>query len=117
LPFIGVDDSPGLGKGVDLFFQSGSVGMMDDPQADLPTLTAHRTNDRRAVILIGAVAALFVGSAAGWILWIGVILTFFPPRSETFHPFQSVHPVSGSGVGAGEPDFEFRGVAQARFGD
>jgi hypothetical protein len=117
LPFIGIDDSSSLGEGVNVFFQSFSVGMMDYSQPHLPAITAYSPNDRGAVIIVSAVSTLFIGPTARWIFWIRVIVTFFPPRSETSRPFQSVHHLRGSGVGGVEHWLEVRGVPQALFAD
>ena len=91
--------------------------MLNYSQAHLAALTANRPNDRGTVIRVSAVSPLFIGPAAGWVGWIWVIVTFFPPRSETFHLFQSVHPVRGCGVGDAAHWLEFRGEPQAPFAD
>ena len=70
-------------------FQSLAVGVMDDPQANLAGFPTYRPDHGRTVIGIGAVSDLFIGPATGWISRVAVIVTFFPPHSETFHPFQS----------------------------
>jgi hypothetical protein len=117
LPFIRIDHSLGLGESMHLFFQSFSVRMVDYSQPHLSAITADRPHHRRAVIIVSAVSGLFIGPAAGWILPVRVIVTFFPPRSETSHPFQSVYHLRGSGVGGGEHGLEFRGEPQAQFAD
>lgn len=94
-PFIGVDHDPNLSEGVDVIFQSFLVGMMHHSQAYLSTVTAYGTDNRGTVIIVGAMPPLFVGPTAGRIIRITVIVTFFPPRSETSRQFQSVRLLSG----------------------
>jgi hypothetical protein len=97
-PFIGTDMRVDLGEGVHMCFQGLPVGVMDDAQANLAAFSPNGADNRGTVIIIGAVPSAFVGAAARWIGRISVWFTFFPPRSETFHPFQSVHRVTGSPV-------------------
>jgi hypothetical protein len=116
LPFIGVDLGSGQGEGVDVAFQGFTVRVVDDPQASLTRFSAHRPDDRRTVIGIGSVADLFIGSAARGISWIAVIVTFFPPHSETFHPFQSGYHLKEFEVDAVPHWLGFLGGLGARFG-
>ena len=95
LPFIGVNHDPNLSEGVDVVFQGLLVGMMHYSQAYLSTVTAYGANDRGAVIIVSAMPLLFIGPTAGRIIWVAVIVTFFPPRSETSRQFQSVCLLSG----------------------
>lgn len=88
LPFIGVDLGSGQGEGVDVVFQSFAIRVMDDPQPDLARFPAHRPDHGRTVIVIGPVSDLFIGPAARRVSRVRVIVTFFPPHSETFHLFQ-----------------------------
>ena len=73
LPFIGVDRDPTLSEGVNVSFEGCLVGMMHHSQPDLPTITTYGPHDRGAVIIVGAVPPLFIGSTARWI--IRIILT------------------------------------------
>lgn len=98
LPFIGIDRDPNLGEGVNLFFQGFLVGMINHPQPDLAALATNRAHNRRAVISIGAVSTLFVGAGTRRVVWVAVIVTFFPPRSETSHRFQSDYHLRRFGV-------------------
>ena len=95
LPFIGVDRNPTLSEGVNVFFEGFLVGMMHHAQPHLPTITAYGSHHRGAVIIISAMPPLFIGPKAGGIIRITVIVTFFPPRSETSRQFQSVCLLSG----------------------
>ena len=90
-PFIGIDLNAGQGAGMDVMFEGFLVGVMNHPQANLTTLTANRPHNWRTIIVIGAMTALFVGPTTRGIIRVGMILTFFPPHSETFRRFQSVH--------------------------
>jgi len=117
LPFIGVDRNPTLSERVNVIFEGDLVGMMDHSQPHLPAITAYGPHDRRAVIVVRAMPSLFIGSTAGWIFWITVIVTFFPPRSETSRLFQSVHLAKGFGAGPVGHWLEFLAVLRALFGD
>ena len=90
-PFVGIDLIASQGAGMDVMFEGFLVGVMNHPQANLTTLTANRPHNWRTIIVIGAMAALFVGPTTRGIIRVGMILTFFPPHSETFRRFQSVH--------------------------
>ena len=98
LPFIGINRDPDLGEGVNLFFEGFLVGMINHPQPDLATLATNRAHNRWAVIIIGAVSTLFVGPGTRRVVWIAVIVTFFPPRSETSRRFQSDYRLRRFGV-------------------
>lgn len=117
LPFISIDLSSDQGEGVDVVFQGFTVGVMDNSQANLARFSAYCPDNRGAVVIIGAVTNLFIGSAARWISRVRMILTFFPPRSETFHPFQFGYHLKGAAVGVVGHWLEFRGAHPARFGD
>ena len=116
-PFIGVDRHPNLGEGVNVFFEGCLVGMLDHSQPHLPTFTAYGPHDRGPVIIVGAMTALFIGPTAWGIIWITVIVTFFPPRSETSRQFQSVHLSRGFGADRLGRWLEFPGVLRVPFGD
>jgi hypothetical protein len=90
---------------------------MDQPEPDLPTLAANCAHNRGAIIVVSAVSPLFIGSPPWGIVWVAVIVTFFPPNSETSRLFQSGYPVRVFGVGDVQHWFEFRGGPQALFGD
>ena len=91
--------------------------MMHHSQPDLPTITAYGPHDGGAVIIVSTMPPLFIGPTAGWIIWITVIVTFFPPRSETSRQFQSVHLVRGFGADPVGRWLEFPGVLGGPFGD
>ena len=92
-PFIGIDLNANQSEGMDVMFESFLVSVANHPQTNLTTLTPYRTHNRWTIIVISPMAALFVSPAARGIIRIGVILTFFPPHSETFRRFQSVYRV------------------------
>lgn len=116
-PFIRIDSGSNLGEGVDVIFQSLLVGVMDQPETDLPTLAANCAHNWGAIIVVSAVSRLFIGPPPWGIVWIAVIVTFFPPHSETFRLFQSGYPLRGFGVGDVQHWFEFRGGPHAPFAD
>jgi hypothetical protein len=74
---------------VDVFLQGLAIGMLTHAQSALPTLPANGTDDRWTSVLIGPVSALFVSAATRRVVWVGVFVTFFPPRSETSPRFPS----------------------------
>jgi hypothetical protein len=117
LPFIGVDRSPNLSEGMNVFFESFPVGMMHHTQPHLSTITTYGPNDRGAVIIVSAMTRLFIGPTAGWIIRITVIVTFFPPRSETSRQFQSVHLSRGFGADRVGHWLESPGVLRVPFDD
>ena len=88
LPFISVRHGIGLGEARHVAFQSFAIGMFDDAQADLPALASDRAHNGRPIIVVGAMAFLFVGPPARGIRRIAVFFALFPPHSETFHRFQ-----------------------------
>ena len=92
-PVVGIDLNTGPGEGMDVMFESFLVSVVNHSQTDLTTLTPYRSHNWRTIIVISAMAALFVSPAAWRIIGIGVIFTFFPPHSETFRRFQSVYRV------------------------
>ena len=98
LPFVSVHLGMGLSVLMDMVLQSLFVGVMDYMQAHLSALTSDRADNWRSVIVIGAMSPSFVGSSSGRIVGIGVVFAFFPPRSETFRPFQSAGLIRGFAV-------------------
>ncbi len=117
LPFIGVDRNPTLSEGVNVFFEGFLVGMMHHAQPHLPAITAYGPHDRGAVIIVSAMPPLFIGPTAWGIFRITVIVTFFPPRSETSRQFQSVHLSRGLGADRLGHWLEFPGGLGELFGD
>lgn len=117
LPFIRIDSGSPLSEGVDVFFQSLLVGVMDQPEPDLATLAANCAHNRGAIIIVSAVSTPFVGPPPWGVVWIAVIVTFFPPRSETSRQFQSVHRARGFGAGPVGHWLEFLAGLRAWFGD
>ncbi len=77
-PFIGIDGRAGLRETEQVLLQSLTVRMLDDTQPNGSTRTPDRADDRRTVIIIGTVPALFVGPTTGWVRGIIVFLAFFP---------------------------------------
>ena len=97
-PFVGIDLNAGQCERMDVMFEGFLVGVMNHPQTNVATLATNRPHNWRTIIVIGAMAALFVGPTSGRIIRIGMILTFFPPHSGTFRLFQSVHRTMALGV-------------------
>jgi hypothetical protein len=81
-------------------FQGFAIGVMDHPQANLACFPAYGSDHRRTIIVIGAVSDLFISPAARWISRVALIVTFFPPPSETFHLLRA-NPRPGS-IGSGD---------------
>ena len=99
-PFIGIDLRPGCRKLMDMSAQGFLVSMVYDAQAHFTALASDSSHNRRSVIVISPVSSAFVSPSARWIIGIGVSFAFFPPRSETVHPFQSVGRVASFRVGS-----------------
>jgi hypothetical protein len=79
---VRIDDCP-IGR--DCFGQNAMtcrlVAVTDHPAALFARLAADDMNDRRAVVVIGAMPRLLIRAAAGWIVWVAMRVAFFPPRS------------------------------------
>jgi len=90
LPFVGEYHGIGPGERMDMVNQCFFVRVMNHSQAYLSTLATNCADNRWSIIVVGAMASSFVGPSSGWIIGIVVTFTFFPPRSETSRPFQSV---------------------------
>jgi hypothetical protein len=99
-PFIGEYHSISQGEHMDVMNQGLFVSVVNDSQAHLPALTPDCADNGRSIIVVGAMSPLFVGSLAAWIVRIVVTFAFFPPRSETSRPFQSVGLAKGPAVAA-----------------
>src|SRR5262249_51774144 len=65
------------------------VGVLQYPIAHLVAGAADQTEDRWPVVGVGALAFLLIGAPPGWIVWIGMAGTFFPPRSDTVHQLRT----------------------------
>jgi hypothetical protein len=87
LPFIGRTSGVSFGVLMDVLRQRLAVGMGTDAQAPLPTMAPHSPNNGRPIIVVCSMPTLLVGAPPRGIKWSGVFLPFFPPRSETSHPF------------------------------
>jgi len=115
LPFIRMDGRPSLGEAVDVFFQGLLVGVMNQPQPHLPTFAANRAHNRGSVIIVSAMTALFIGPWTGRVVRTAVIVTFFPPHSETSRQFQSGYRLRGFEVAGVGHWFASLGAPHARF--
>src|SRR5438093_1865637 len=89
-PFVGVHLAPFLGEISYLVAARPPGGVTAHSEAHLPTLPTYSTQDGRTIILKRAMTSAFVAPPPGRVPPVGVRLTFFPPHSETSHPFQSV---------------------------
>jgi hypothetical protein len=107
LAFIRVTHRGGQGETMNVRFQNFASCVRDDPQADLVTFTPNGAHNWRAIIGKCAMSALFIRPAARRIRWIGMKFPFFPPHSETFRPFQNVHPLMAfrAGLSRHSPGF------------
>jgi hypothetical protein len=90
LSFVGECHGMCQGEGMEVVNQGLFVSVVDHSQAHLSALAADCIDDRRPVIVVGAVSGPFVGPSARWIMRIRVQFTLSPPRSETSRLFQSV---------------------------
>jgi len=95
LILIGIQGAPGLGETMDVSTQRRFSRIEQDPYPNLACFPTDRADNRGTVIGISAASGPFVSPPTRWIRWIEVFVTFFPPRSETSHRFQSVHPGGG----------------------
>src|SRR5262249_46538128 len=86
-PCIGVTRGVSLGVPMHGLRPRLAIGMGAHAQATLATVATHRPDNGRPIGVVRPVPALLVGAAARWIKRIGMFLPFFPPRSETSHPF------------------------------
>ena len=87
-PLIGIRHRVRLSEPSHMLLQGLAIGVFNHTQAHLPTFSPNRADDRRPIIVIGAVPSLFVGAPSRGIGRIAVLFAFFPPHSETFHRFQ-----------------------------
>src|SRR5688572_8381797 len=86
--FIGIDMRSFARKLLDMLAQRDLFRIRHHAQAHFARLSSHRPQNRGTVIGKGAASPAFVGATAGWIGWLKVFASFFPPHSETFHRFQ-----------------------------
>ncbi len=86
-PFGGVTRRRCLRRRLDVLLQRRFVGVRDHGQADLPAGSSERPDDRRAIIVIHAVAFALIGARR--IGRVEMRFAFFPPRSETSRRFPS----------------------------
>ena len=93
-PFVGVTRRRCLRRCRDVLLQRQFVRMRDHCQADLPAGSSERPDDRRAIIVIRAVAFALICVPARRIGRVAMRITFFPPRSETSRRFPSRHPAA-----------------------
>ena len=89
LIFVSIHDCLGLGELMNLSAQSEAFGVFHHPQAHLTRFPSDGANDGRTVVGISAPSPLFVGPTARWVSRVKVLVTFFPPHSETFRRFLS----------------------------
>lgn len=92
-PLVGTHLSGRASVDADVPAEGCRVSRMHHSQSHFSTRPAdstHGTHDGRPIISVGAVTPLLVSSSSGWIEWVEVLLTFFPRRSETSRPFQSL---------------------------
>src|SRR5215207_9722310 len=82
-PFIRVTSGPRPSGAVHVPPQRRPVRMPADPQPALPASSPDSADHRRPVVVVGAVAAPLVGTPPRRVVRIGVLVAFFPPRSET----------------------------------
>ena len=78
LPLIGVDKGSWLSRGMNMPAQTGSVGAFEHPKTHRSALAPERADNRRTVVVVGAVAPALVGPSAGRIVWIIMALAFSP---------------------------------------
>jgi hypothetical protein len=61
-----------------------------DLQADLPAAAANHTRNRWPIALPGAVATLFIGTAAGWVCSLRVFAAFLAGVFSEFVGFDQI---------------------------
>ena len=59
---------------------SGCIAVRDYPTALFARVATDDMNDRRSVVVIGAMARLLIRAAAGRVIRVAVRVAFFPPR-------------------------------------
>jgi len=87
-PFISAQVGQRAGELVHMTEQRCRIGGVRHSQSHLPTFSTYRADDRRSVTLVSAMTSPFVSSPPGWIPPVEMLLTFFPPHSETSHRSQ-----------------------------
>jgi hypothetical protein len=76
---IGVDNRPLRWNGFGQNAVAGSlVAMPDYPTTLFARLATDDMNDRRPIVVIGAMSRLFIRAATGWIVRVAMRRTFFP---------------------------------------
>src|SRR5712691_8543989 len=98
LPFSGLTGGLLLGVPIHVLSQRLAIGMVAHAPPTVPTVSAHGSDDGRAIIVIRPLAPLFVGAPPRRIKWIAVFVPFFPPHSETSPRFRSRHPATPAGL-------------------
>ena len=89
-PFIGKDARSCLSELVNMLTQGWLIGMVNDAQSNLAGFSSDGAHNGWAIVLVRSMSALFVGTWPRRVGGIKMRVTFFPPRSETSHRFQSV---------------------------
>lgn len=90
LPFVCVYLCTNQGESMHVLNQGFFVGVMNHTQTHLATLTSDCADNRWTVVVVCAVATLFVCPPSRRVFRVRMKLPFFPPRSETSRPFQSL---------------------------
>jgi hypothetical protein len=88
LPFIGIRHRRWLRELYDVTLQRFTIGMFDHAEPHVSALASHGADNRRTIIRIRAMPFLFVRTPTRRIAGIMMFFAFFPPPSETSHPFQ-----------------------------
>ena len=117
LPFICVYLCTSQSESMHVLNQGFLVRVMNHTQTHLPTLTTDCADHRWTVVVICAVTALFVCPPSRKVFRIWMKLSFFPPRSETSRPFQSLDLASNLVVVAVLRWLVYLCVCREAFGD
>ena len=88
-PFIGVTLGRLLRRALHVLSESLAVRVLAHPPAPRPTLSADGADHRWPIIFIAPMSTPLVRSAPRRIQRSHVLVTFFPPRSETSRRFAS----------------------------
>ncbi|SRR5258706_10301368 len=91
LPFVSINEAIFLRKVFHMLAQGLPVGVFHDPQTDFARLAANGADNGGTVIVIGAMALLFIGSSAWWVGWVKMGFAFFPPHFGTSRRFRFPH--------------------------
>jgi hypothetical protein len=116
LPLSCITRGAFLRGAVDVGLQRLASGMLTHAPATLPPVTPYRPDHRRPGVVVRPVPTLLVGAASGRLQRLGVVLPFFPPRSDTSPPSLSRDPARPSHSPSHRPWLGGAGANERRTG-